>query len=195
MFACKSVCQRKSTGSKKTCLAFSPLTLFFCPGMIAWKGCRVLRSPLPQNPAQLPYNQTEVQQKCCQTTLQSFGLLGKEQRKTCEEQSLQQWQEQKRDKTVIINLRVALLKVCRVFFYSNANCWFYLHYLNFFYTSCYVLFYKDTYEAPSSISSGTVFLYFPYAVADCHGNNSRSNWKTFFFLKITFSWVLSYFYF
>lgn len=53
------------------------------PGMVAWKGCGVPRSPLPQNPAQLPYSQTEVQQKPCQTNLWSFGWLSGEQRKTC----------------------------------------------------------------------------------------------------------------
>lgn len=57
----------------KDLLAFSPLTLFFCLGMITWKGCRVLRSSLPQKPARLPCNQTEGQQKCCQTTLVYWG--------------------------------------------------------------------------------------------------------------------------
>lgn len=117
----------------------------------------MLRSPLPQNPAQLPYNQREVQQKCCQTTLQSFGLLGKEQRKTCEEQSLQQWQEQKRDKTVIINLTVALLEVCRVFFYSNGNCWLYLHYLNFFIPLVMFSFIKTHIRLPAALAQGLSF--------------------------------------
>lgn len=55
MFACKPVCPRKST-EIRDCLTFFLLTLFSCAGVIVCKGCRVLRSPLPQNPARLPYN-------------------------------------------------------------------------------------------------------------------------------------------
>lgn len=81
--------------------------------------------------------------------------------------------------TVIINLMSALLEDGRAFFHSSGNCWVYLHYLNLFYiplvTSSFI---KTHNEVPSSISSGTVFLYFLHAAAECHGNNSCSDWKT-----------------
>lgn len=144
MFACKSVCQRKSTGNK-TCLVFSPLTLFFYPGMITWKGFRMLRSPLPQKPTQLPYNQTEVQQKCCQTTFWSLGLLGREQRKTCEKPSLEQRRElyvQKTDQSVITNLMVALLEGCRAFFLYQPTAGFIYTILIFLYLLLFSLLYR-----------------------------------------------------
>lgn len=61
------------------------------------------------------------------------------------------------NETFIINLMAAWLDDCRVFSITISTTVFIYSILIFLYTSCYVLFYKDPYEAPSSISSGTAF--------------------------------------
>lgn len=123
------------------------------PVLPLWHGClgglRSAEVSLAQTPAQLPYNQTEVQQKCCSTNLQLFGLLGllgRGAEKSPEQNSLQ-WHSlcsQERDGTVITHLMAALQDIAGIFCTAMPTAAFIYTILSSFCTSFNVLFHKDT---------------------------------------------------